>query len=67
MADKKLEIKTYRLKIVFDKNSMEIYHLSESMDDEGDASLNVGGETIEIPKEMSEILNRLDDDTLGLS
>ena len=64
---KKADIRIYRLKVIFDKSNREILHLSESMDNDGDVSFNIEGEDLTVPKEMADILNRLDDDTLGIS
>tara|TARA_R110002020_G_scaffold414142_1_gene623649 strand:- start:9371 stop:9568 length:198 start_codon:yes stop_codon:yes gene_type:complete len=65
MDNKDDDIKVYRLKIVY--RGDEILHLSESLDNEGEVTLSVGGETIVIPREMADILNTLDSDELGLS
>ncbi len=67
MADGKVDIKIYTLKIVYDKATGEILHLSESMDSDGEVTFTIDGEILVVPQELADILNELEDTNLGIA
>tara|TARA_R100000808_G_C2129079_1_gene138655 strand:- start:424 stop:627 length:204 start_codon:yes stop_codon:yes gene_type:complete len=67
MADKKPDIHIYKLKIVIDKASKEVLHLSEYMENEGNATLNIDGEDLVVPEELADMLSDLEGNTLGIT
>ena len=61
-----MAVKKYSLKIIYNVNTGEITHLSESFSDVNKVNLEVYGEVIEIPLEMQEMIEEMCEDILGV-
>ena len=62
-----MAVKKYNLKIVYDINTGEVTHLSESFSDLDKVNFEVDGRIIAVPEEMQVMINEIAEDILGIS